>query len=357
MISAAPYRTGDRWHLRGAAIVITLFFLVFEEAIWWGRALLFEQYAFDFEWFFFIRSNVTTIACCTGFYVLLEAFQHRRFWQSALLVVAMSVLVGWLRMYIGAQFALAEGAKDVETGFLSLMTGWWLHFFLAWSAAILALLYAERIRRERYATGKARRTAHDAQMRAVRYRLNPHFLFNTLNSIGTLILEQKGESAENLIGKFSAFLRASLKADPYADHTLFEEFEQLRQYLGIEQTRFPDRLRVSVDLPAEYEDALVPPFLMQPLLEDAIQLGVAPVSGETHVEVSAEAVEDMLRLKLVERHAAQMPALDRRAARSVAERLAERFGEAASIDVDRSEDRLVILVRLPLRMDYKRVLA
>ncbi|NNC48204.1 MAG: histidine kinase [Sphingomonas sp.] len=357
MISAAPYKAGDRWHLRRAAIVITFFFLAFEEAIWWGRAALFEQYAYKFEWFFFIRSNLASIGCCAALYAIFEYFQHRRFWQLAAMVAVLSLLFGWLRMYIGAQFAIADGYTDVETGFLALMSAWWFHFFLAWSAVIVALLYSERIRRERRATGTARRSAHDAQMRAVRYRLNPHFLFNTLNSIGTLILERRSEAAEGLIGRFSAFLRASLKADPYADHTLYAEFEQLRQYLGIEQTRFPDRLRVTVDLPAEIEDALVPPFLLQPLLEDAIQLGVAPVAGETHLDLSAEVIDRALRLKLVERHAQPMPDLERRASRVVGERLTQRFGDRASIDVDRAEDRLTILVRLPVHMGGKGIAA
>lgn len=357
MISAAPYGTGDRWNLRRSALVITIFFLVFEEMIWWGRVALFEEYSVDFEWFYFIHSNLSTLFCCFLFYVILEWCQHRRFWQLSVIVLGMSLFFGWLRNFIAAQFAILEGFDDVETGILSIMSAWWFHMFLAWAAVIVALLYSERIRRERRAAGAARRGAHDAQMRAVRYRLNPHFLFNTLNSIGTLILEKKNDAAEGLIGRFSAFLRASLKADPHADHTLFAEFEQLRQYLGIEQIRFPDRLRVSVDLPAEIEDALVPPFLLQPLLEDAIQLGVAPVSGETHLQLSAEAVEETLRLTLVERHAAPLQTQDRRAARAVGERLAERFGERASIDVDRGEDRISILVRLPLRLARKGITA
>ena len=118
----------------------------------------------------------------------------------------------------------------------------WYFFFAAWAAFYVAMSYAAQLRAaERRAAG-AEREAQEAQLRALRYQVNPHFLFNTLNSLSSLILSQKTDDAERMLMNLSTFFRSSLSADPTADVTLAEEIELQRLYLDIEKIRFPKRL-------------------------------------------------------------------------------------------------------------------
>ena len=93
------------------------------------------------------------------------------------------------------------------------------------------------------------REAQEAQLRALRYQINPHFLFNTLNSLSSLVLTKRTETAERMLMNLSTFFRATLSADPTADVPLDEEIKLQRLYLDIEQIRFPDRLTVEIDVP------------------------------------------------------------------------------------------------------------
>ena len=90
--------------------------------------------------------------------------------------------------------------------------------------------------------------AHEAQLKMLRYQLNPHFLFNTLNAISTLVLDHKNGTANGMVGSLSAFLRYSLDSDPVQRVTLAQEIEATNQYLGIEQLRFGERLRVRMNI-------------------------------------------------------------------------------------------------------------
>ena len=128
-----------------------------------------------------------------------------------------------------------------------------------------------------------------AQLRALRYQINPHFLFNTLNSLSTLVLKQRTEEAERMILNLSNFFRTSLTSDPAADVALSDEIGMQRLYLDIEKIRFPDRLSVAVDVPADLEDARVPGMILQPLVENAIKHGVAKSSRPVTVTIRARA--------------------------------------------------------------------
>ncbi|GAA4743739.1 hypothetical protein GCM10023264_06200 [Sphingomonas daechungensis] len=151
----------------------------------------------------------------------------------------------------------------------------WLFFFAAWSAFYLATkAQAEALTAQRRAV-EAESAAQAAQVRALRYQINPHFLFNTLNSLSSLVMSGRPEEAENMILKLSTFFRSSLSLDASADVTLAEEIELQRLYLDIEKVRFPRRLKVEIDIPQELRSARVPGLLLQPLVENAIKYGVS----------------------------------------------------------------------------------
>ena len=120
-------------------------------------------------------------------------------------------------------------------------------FFIAWAALFLSLRYAGEVRALERRSAELRAAAQSAELRALRYQVNPHFLFNTLNSLSSLILTDKAEQAERMVLNLSTFFRTSLSGDPTEDVSLAEEIALQRLYLDIEAVRFPDRLRIETD--------------------------------------------------------------------------------------------------------------
>lgn len=160
-------------------------------------------------------------------------------------------------------------------------------FFAAWGALFLALSYAAAVRvAEREAAGY-RAAARDAELRALRYQVNPHFLFNTLNSLSTLILKDQRDDAEAMILNLSTFFRTSLTADPTEDVVLAEEIRLQRLYLDIEAVRFPERLIVEIAIPESLHDVRVPGLILQPLVENAIKYGVSRARRPVTVRICA----------------------------------------------------------------------
>jgi lipoprotein signal peptidase len=141
---------------------------------------------------------------------------------------------------------------------------------------------------------EAHSAAQQAQLAALRYQLNPHFLFNALNSISALIVTRRNEDAERMTEKLSSFLRTSLNADPGELVPLEEELALIEEYLDIESVRFGERLNVSVDCSPDACQALVPSFLVQPLVENAIKHGVAPSRDPTEIAINASVEEGEL---------------------------------------------------------------
>jgi LytS/YehU family sensor histidine kinase len=207
---------------------------------------------------------------------------------------------------------------------------------LAWCALYLALLTGEKARAAERREGAYRRAAKAAELRSLRYQVNPHFLFNTLNSLSALVLTGKTQAAEKVIQTLSTFYRRSLADDPTADVPLREEFSLQRLYLDIEAVRFPRRLRAKYELPPGLEDVRVPGMILQPLVENSVKHAVAPSSGTVTITLAAR--EEYGRLVITVSDDGQ-DAGDGGAARegygiglvNVHDRLAARFGEEAAI--------------------------
>ncbi len=159
------------------------------------------------------------------------------------------------------------------------------YLLLCWSALYLGIYYYESVQREREATLRATALARETQVKMLRYQLNPHFLFNTLNAISTLILDRDNSTANQAVTRLSAFLRHTLDQDPMKKVTLKQELEALDLYLGIEKLRFGPRLRLDLSIDPAALDALVPSLLLQPLVENALKYAIAPseTGGELHV--------------------------------------------------------------------------
>jgi two-component system LytT family sensor kinase len=167
----------------------------------------------------------------------------------------------------------------------------WLFFFIGWSAFYLASqAQAEALGAQRR-LADAESAAQAAQVRALRYQVNPHFLFNTLNSLSSLVMTGRTDRAEAMLLALSTFFRTSLSLDPTADVSLAEEIDLQRLYLDIEMARFPDRLTVEIDVPPELEHARLPALLLQPIVENAIKYGVSKSRKAVVVRIEARLVE------------------------------------------------------------------
>jgi hypothetical protein len=167
----------------------------------------------------------------------------------------------------------------------------WLFFYIAWSAFYLAYqAQAEALGAQRR-LADAESAAQAAQVRALRYQVNPHFLFNTLNSLSSLVMTGRTDRAEAMLLALSTFFRTSLSLDPGADVTLAEEIDLQRLYLDIEKARFPDRLHVEIAVPKELEPARLPALLLQPIVENAIKYGVSKSRKAVIVRIEARQVD------------------------------------------------------------------
>jgi len=207
-------------------------------------------------------------------------------------------------------------------------------FFIAWAALYLALCYAAEAQMLERRTAQLRGAAQAAELRALRYQVNPHFLFNTLNSLSSLVMTGKREEAERMILNLSNFFRTSLSGDPTEDVPLSAEIQLQRLYLDIEGVRFPDRLLVKVDLPETLRNACVPGLLLQPLVENAVKYGVAPSRQPVTIRLSA--LEDSGDLVLTVENGGEAGGLRTEehgtgvGLANVRDRLAARFGDRAS---------------------------
>jgi two-component system, LytTR family, sensor kinase len=288
-----------------------------------------------------LLSSPVGLFLCWLIYLVLERLRRKPFWYqvsaAGLLGVPAGIIHATASLFMlglvegseyGALAPLANYANYVA------LANFWLIFFFGWAASILALNYSHRVRFEEKMRVEAQALAHRAQMQALRYQLNPHFLFNSLNSVAALVLDGKAVEAERMIRELSSFLRSGLASDPLQDIPLSAEVAQQRAYLDIERTRFPDRLQVEIDIPPALEQALVPSFILQPLVENALKHGVASSTGLTTVRIEAHQSSDTLNLSVVDDGtggADHVPSGASIGLRNVRQRLAARFGERCSL--------------------------
>ena len=168
----------------------------------------------------------------------------------------------------------------------------WLFFFAAWSAYYLATEAQAQVLTAKRQAAEAETAAQSAQLQALRYQINPHFLFNTLNSLSSLVMTGRSDRAEAMLLALSTFFRSSLSLDPSADVTLAEEIDLQRLYLDIETTRFPDRLHVEIEVPKELNQARLPALLLQPIVENAIKYGVSKSRKAVVIRIEAKKTAD-----------------------------------------------------------------
>jgi hypothetical protein len=252
-----------------------------------------------------------------------------------------------IRIFMAEHHIPADVLNRTVSNFISFS---WLYGLLG---TIYVILLTNAAMREReLQLMEARSLAQTAQLTALRLQLNPHFLFNTLNAISSLIVTGRNKQGEAMLGKLCDFLRTALVAESDGSNTLGEELETLQTYLEIEAIRFGDRLTVEFAAPEELVELPVPSFILQPLVENAIKYAVAPTSEPVIVRVAARQEGDDLLLTVSDNgrkgRETGAPSGTGVGLANTRRRLDVIYGRAARLETIAYDDGFTALVRLPI---------
>jgi two-component system, LytTR family, sensor kinase len=227
------------------------------------------------------------------------------------------------------------------------------YLLVCWSVLYFGIKYYESQRKQEQAMMKAVALAQEAQLKMLRYQLNPHFLFNTLNAISTLILDNQNRKANHAVARLSEFLRYTLDQDPMKKVTLRQEIEALDLYLGTERLRFGERLRLEYAIEEPALSALVPSLLLQPLLENSLKYAISAREQGGLVRIEGRIREGLLELAVIddgpglkdEAHGGERRGVGLRNTR---ERLTVLYGERCRFVVLNTHPGLRVEMALPL---------
>lgn len=172
--------------------------------------------------------------------------------------------------------------------------------FLSWSALYFGIKYYQTVEAERRRVLVAEKSARESELRALRYQVHPHFLFNTLNAISTLVVEGNNEAATSMISRLADFFRATLEGPTSNEVSLEDELFLAKQYLEIERLRLGDRLQVEIEVNPDLFSCSVPHLVLQPLVENSIRHGIAPRRGSGTVTIVAHRNRDRLVVEVVD---------------------------------------------------------
>jgi signal transduction histidine kinase len=250
----------------------------------------------------------TILVTVTGFSItLLMAWAYRAIirmkpawvWTLSLLIlVTAAILFSAIEVWAHATF-YEPGWRPAGIEFFGaiLLT---LAVLGAWTGLYYGINYYLMLDEQAERFQRMAAQANSAQLEMLRYQINPHFLFNTLNSISTLVLLSETEKANTMLSRLSSFLRYSLVGEREGQATVAQEIQALKLYLEIERTRFEDRLRTRFDIAPEVTNARIPSLLLQPLVENAIKYAVTPLEEGADIWVTARRIGDRLELSVAD---------------------------------------------------------
>ena len=215
-------------------------------------------------------------------------------WSVTVLVLAVAVSLysfinAWvLQLYAGEQTGFAQRFVGIFSYDLTVLG--------AWSALYYAINFFLQVEEQADRLERLEAQATSAQLAMLRYQLNPHFLFNTLNSISTLVLLKQTEPANAMLTRLSGFLRHTLVTQPGGKVSVAQEVETLKLYLDIERMRFEERLRTVFKIEPAAAKASIPSLLLQPLVENAIKYAVSPQEEGARISLTAQVIGNRLRV-------------------------------------------------------------
>ena len=212
--------------------------------------------------------------------------RQRAWWVQALVILVVTYLMSLANAVLGQYLGIYLGlAKQVRWNRIAEgLDGCWLAL-IAFCAVHAVAVYNAALARAQLQLATALAAAREAELRALRYQIHPHFLFNTLNAVSALVAAQRNREANRMIAHLADFLRATLDHDDRHEHALADELALTESYIDIEKARLGERLRVSTHLGPDILDACVPYLILQPLVENAIRHGIARRSAAGRLEL------------------------------------------------------------------------
>ena len=278
-------------------------FWILQSAGWAGYFLLrtLSGIANQMGWGYILHTALLTAA---GYSItLLMGAMFRRLirmrplvtWISSIAIVLLAAAIFSAIETWSSATIINPGARPEGIRFLGaiLLT---FTLMIAWSALYYSINYYLLLEEQSDRMLRLEHQASHAQLAMLRYQLNPHFLFNTLNSISTLVLLKQTEQANAMLSRLSSFLRYTLVNEPTANVTINQEVETLKLYLEIEKMRFEERLRPNFDIDPSACLARLPSLLLQPLVENAVKYAVTPQEEGADISVSATRIGNRLRI-------------------------------------------------------------
>jgi two-component system, LytTR family, sensor kinase len=219
-------------------------------------------------------------------------------WSATAVVLVFAVVIsafinGWANsLPSGSDVSIAQRVLGLSYIHMTLLG--------AWSALYYAINYYLQVEEQNDRLERLEAQATSAQLAMLRYQLNPHFLFNTLNSISTLVLLKQTEPANAMLTRLSGFLRHTLVTQPGGKVSVAQEVETLKLYLDIERMRFEERLRTVFKVEAAAARASIPSLLLQPLVENAIKYAVSPQEEGARISLTAQVIGNRLRVTVAD---------------------------------------------------------
>ena len=232
---------------------------------------------------------------------------------SSMLATCFYIVVMWLMWFevFPAGYTVGQMTTRGWEGLTAIAPRWFVFnmpAFIAWSAIYLVLEAFGRIRAQERQIYDSAVLAQEAQLKMLRFQLNPHFLFNTINAISSLVIDNRNDEAETMLGRLSSFLRFALQTSPDERVTLDDELQAQALYLDIEKARFDSRLEVERAIDPGVRDALLPSLILQPVLENSVKYAVSRSRTQVTIRIEARRDQDDLVISITDSGGPLMPA-------------------------------------------------
>ena len=306
-----------------------------------------------------VISNVIGFAfwiALTALGPVLRCVNERSFWVIALsyAILGTVIVTGsmWGYAFVTGQSGMLNWIGSPKQFFTSFVISLVISLFIAimWKRRAEDLTAQIALGEERERVEAAERSAAEANLRALQAQIEPHFLFNTLANVTSLI-HTKPDDAKRMLEDFIAYLRATLASTRETRTTLDEEFEMMKAFLSILQIRMGNRLQVGIDLPAELHGATMPPMLLQPLIENAIRHGLEPKVEGGSIHLRAERTGEYLRISVTDTGLGfgNKPSAGI-GLKNVRERIEKLYGTAAGVSIEENQPSGTrVVLTIPLR--------
>ncbi|PSL04896.1 sensor histidine kinase [Cecembia rubra] len=318
-----------------------------------AKTFIIHWYGLEFQ-LSLLESVIQTFWIFLGFLMLGNIFSYyspRRghFWIVIAVPFVLAAFFSWFSFFLLVQLIKVNQEFQIFLSSTGVIKG--VYFYLMFQFWAILLVFAAKLedqRKIREMEDNSQKLAKEAEMYYLRQQLQPHFLFNSLNSINALIVT-KPEEAREMVVNLAEFLRGTIKKDSNKWISLSEELEQLKLFLSIEKVRFGDRLKVSIQAEKDAESLTIPQLMVQPLLENAIKHSLYGLRGEVLIQLGIKKENKYLIIRLSNPFdpKAGQPKGSGFGLEAVKRRLYLIFGRNDLIQILKHDNNFIVILRIP----------